>query len=105
MGKIKNWVVFGLLLAIPIFLLVQPANFFDFGAPICPSKIIFKLDCWGCGLTRAVQHFIHFDVESAVYYHRGIWFIFPFLVYFWFKMIQNSGKSIYLFDLKKNKKG
>ena len=32
---------------------------------ICLSKQLAGVGCYGCGLTKAVMHFIHFDFKAA----------------------------------------
>ena len=49
------------LLLIPMVLLVLPADFFDSGRTVCLSVILFNKTCYGCGITRAVDHLIHLE--------------------------------------------
>ncbi len=72
-----------LLLAIPIVLLYLPADFFDGGAPVCPSKRFFDVECLGCGMTRAVMHLIHLDFEMALFYNAGSFIVGPLLGVIW----------------------
>ena len=67
-------------LALPVFLLIMPADYFDHGLVICPSKRFLNLECPGCGLTRAVQHSIHFDFSEAWSLNRGIVLILPLML-------------------------
>ena len=74
-----------LLLAFPIALWLLPSGVFDnTGIEICPSKLFFDFECLGCGMTRAVMHFHHFEIEEAVYYNIGVVVIYPALVFVWF---------------------
>jgi hypothetical protein len=77
--KAVKWVGLAVWLALPVFLLAMPADYFDYGAAVCPSKRFLNLECPGCGMTRAVQHAIHFDWESAWKLNRGIVLIIPAL--------------------------
>ncbi len=74
---------FALLLLTPFVLWVLPATFFDTGTSVCPSKLFFDIECFGCGMTRAVMHMHHLDIEEAVYYNTGVLFIYPALVVIW----------------------
>jgi hypothetical protein len=78
-----NKIGLAIWLALPLFLLLMPADFFDYGRAICPSKSFLNLECPGCGLTRAVQHAIHFQFSEAWGFNRGIVFALPalFLIY------------------------
>jgi hypothetical protein len=67
-------------------LVLLPASFFDTGQSLCLSKLILHQECPGCGITRAVQHTIHFDFEAAWRYNKLVIFVLPILIYFW--MIQ-----------------
>lgn len=80
----------GLLLLTPIVLWLLPADFFDEGPAICPSRVLFDIECLGCGMTRAVMHMHHLDVEMALYYNMGVVVIFPALVVLWSVWVYRS---------------
>ncbi|MDX2283197.1 MAG: DUF2752 domain-containing protein [Bacteroidia bacterium] len=93
-GVQKVWLI--ALLLTPGVLWVLPAAFFDdTGFSVCPSKVFFNLECFGCGMTRAVMHLHHLDLESALYYNPGVAVIYPALVILWgywvWKALQRSG--------------
>lgn len=67
------------MIALPVWLLLSPANYFDAGESICPSKVLFKTGCPGCGMTRATQHMIHFDFDQAWSYNKLSFFLLPVL--------------------------
>ncbi len=75
------WLVF--LLLTPIVLWILPADFFDTGQSICLSKILFNIECLGCGMTRAVMHFHHLEFNEAIFYNTGVVAVFPALVVVW----------------------
>lgn len=84
-SKAKLWlIVLGL---IPLVLLILPANFFDKGQSICISVLLLHRTCPGCGMTRAVQHLIHFDFQTAYMYNKAIVAVFPLMVYLYLKEI------------------
>jgi hypothetical protein len=67
-------------LALPFFLLYQPADYFDRGESLCPSQRFLHVSCPGCGLTRAVQHLLHFDFLGAWSFNKLVVIIFPICV-------------------------
>lgn len=83
----KNKVIAGVLIAVmiltPIILLILPPNYFDDGPTMCPSKRFLDFECPGCGMTRAVMHLIHFDLESALYYNSLSLIVTPVLGAWW----------------------
>ncbi len=72
---------FSLLFLIAILLLVLPASYFDNGQSICISVLLLNKQCYACGMTRAVQHLIHFDFKSAYEYNWLVFIVFPLLSY------------------------
>lgn len=78
-----QWTWLILLLLTPIVLWILPADFFDEGQSICLSKVLFDVECLGCGMTRAVMHMHHLEMEEAIYYNNGVVVIFPALVVIW----------------------
>ena len=71
-----------LLIIIPIVLLIIPANYFDSGNSICISVLFFDRECYACGMTRAIQHLIHFDFSIGYDYNKLSVIVLPFLIIF-----------------------
>jgi hypothetical protein len=65
-----------------------PASFFDQGQVVCLSRLLFDLECWGCGLTRAVQHAIHGEWAVAYEFNRLIVIVGPLLIAVWVKYLR-----------------
>ncbi|MAT53897.1 MAG: hypothetical protein CMN32_05405 [Saprospirales bacterium] len=82
------------LLAVPVVLWLLPRTFFDSGVAICPSKVFFDIECLGCGMTRAVMHLHHLDIDEAVYYNAGVLVVYPALVILWFVWVYRSVKRV-----------
>ena len=82
------------LLLFPIVLWILPETFFDTGIAICPSRVFFDLECLGCGMTRAVMHFHHFNFDEAVYYNTGVLIVYPVLVVLWFVWVFKSVRRL-----------
>ena len=72
-----------ILVALPIVLLVLPKDFFDHGPSLCLSQLLFHIECYGCGMTRACMHLIHLDFEEAFAYNMISLVVFPLLCVIW----------------------
>ncbi len=81
--KALLWLKISALLLIPVALLALPADFFDEGESLCPSKRFFNVECLGCGMTRAIMHLLHLDIEMALYYNPGSLALGPALGVVW----------------------
>ena len=82
------------LLLAPVALLILPADFFDKGQSICLSVLLFDQPCYGCGMTRAIQHLIHFDIESAMHFNKLSLIVAPVLLTLWTKEIYRMIEKI-----------
>jgi len=70
----------GLLILIPIILILLPPSFFDNGDSICISVLFFDKECYGCGMTRAIQHLIHLDFSIGYEYNKLSIIALPLLI-------------------------
>lgn len=82
------------MIMVPLVLLLLPADYFDNGPAMCPSKRFFDIECLGCGMTRAVMHLIHFDLESAIYYNGLSLIVAPVLAAWWCWQIWKTAMSL-----------
>lgn len=76
------------LVIIPIILLLLPANYFDKGQSICLSVLLFEKKCYACGMTRAIQHLIHFDFHEAWNFNKLSFIVLPLLINSYLKEIK-----------------
>lgn len=67
-----------------ITLLILPSTFFDSGQSFCVSVLVFNIHCPGCGMTRAIQHLIHFEFDIAYEYNKLSFIVFPLIIYMYF---------------------
>jgi hypothetical protein len=65
---------------IAIILFALPANYFDSGNAMCLSVLIAKTECYGCGMTRAIQHLIHGELKEAYDFNKLSFIVFPLFV-------------------------
>ena len=94
MNRYLNLVYLILLLLIPIVLIILPANYFDQGQSICVSVLLFDKNCYACGMTRAVQHLIHFDFQQAYAFNKLVFIVLPLLIISYLKTIKKIYKKI-----------
>lgn len=62
----------------------------------CIIKYFFKIDCLGCGYTRALIYAIKFDFKKAFYFHKMFW-SFPVLLLYFFldgKVFKNKAVNL-----------
>jgi hypothetical protein len=91
------WVWLIALLLTPIILWLLPAAFFDNGEVIlCPSRLFLGIECPGCGMTRAVMHFHHWDYEDAIFFNPGSVVIYPALIILWFIWTIKAARQVEL---------
>jgi len=82
------------LFLLPVILLFLPANYFDSGKSLCISKLLFQQECPGCGITRACQHAMHFQYQSAWEFNKLVIIVFPLLIFLWFKEVITTYRKI-----------
>lgn len=79
--KQKGYTVISLLMLLGITLLILPAGYFDQGQSVCLSVLLFDMQCYACGMTRAVQHLIHLDFAAAADYNKLAFIVVPLGVF------------------------
>lgn len=87
----KIYLVFLIVLPLPFFIL--PANYFDTGESLCMSKLLLHRECLGCGITKAIQHAIHFDFTRAWHYNKLVVLVLPVVILLWLNEIKKSLKK------------
>lgn len=81
---------------VSLVLWVLPANFFDdTGIVVCVSRWLLDVECYACGLTRAVQHALHFEFAAAYAFNRLVVVVLPLLVAVWVRDVRNLYRSIW----------
>ena len=81
-------IYFFILVLFPIVLVLLPSDFFDKGDTICLSVFLFDKECYACGMTRAIQHLIHFDFLIAYSYNKLSFLALPILIISYFSEIK-----------------
>ena len=66
--------------AVVLFTLaVTPMDTINAFPTLCPFKRYFGIECFGCGMTRALSAFLHGNIRVAIAYNRGVLFTLPLL--------------------------
>ncbi len=81
-------------LAFPILLYFVPVIWLNKQQSICLFKTFFDIECYGCGITRAILSAIQLDFESAYVYNHLVVVVLPIFIYIWVKMIIDIIKQI-----------
>jgi hypothetical protein len=87
-------VYLSVFLLMPVVLLVLPADFFDEGQSMCVSVLLFDQKCYACGITKAIQHLIHFDFDAAIEYNKLSIIVLPLLIFVWGEEVLRTYKKI-----------
>ena len=66
------------IVVITILYFVDPSEYL--WMPKCPTKLIFGIDCPGCGFQRAIHAFLHGDIIKAINYNPFIVFALPYAI-------------------------
>ena len=90
-----RWLWLIALLLFPIFLWILPSDFFDSSDLIlCPSRLFFGIECFGCGITRAIMHLHHFELEDALFYNLLSVVVYPGLIGIWVSWVYKNLKAL-----------
>jgi hypothetical protein len=79
---------------LPLVLLLLPADFFDQGQSMCLSKLVAGIECYGCGMTRAIMHLIHLDFAAAAGFNKLCFIVFPVLSFLWVQWFVQDYKRL-----------
>jgi hypothetical protein len=72
---------------LPAVLYVIPLENICNGNTICIFKNLFGVECWGCGITRAVFSALHFRFQDAWEYNPLFVVVLPLLVFLWMRAV------------------
>jgi len=72
---------FVIIIFLSIIFFYIPKDYLGDTYPICLFKILFGIDCIGCGTTRAVWSVLHFKFNDAIEYNKLIVITFPLLCF------------------------
>ena len=76
-----------ILVLIPVVLYAIPLENICNGNTICIFTNLFDMECWGCGITRAIFSALHFHLYDAWEYNRLFVVVLPLLMFLWLRTI------------------
>ncbi len=71
------------LLLIPIAGLSVPTEVFERGPEVCLFRLVAGIECWGCGMTRAISAVLHGELRQALTFNWRVAIVFPMLTAVW----------------------
>lgn len=89
-GKIRkylSYIFYFIIMIAPIVLVILPVDHFDKGQTMCLSVLLLDIECYACGMTRAIMHLIHFDFAGAWAFNKLAFLVLPLLFPFWLKSV------------------
>jgi len=57
-----------------------PKDYLGETYPICLFRLLFNINCIGCGTTRAIWSIMHLNFSNAIEYNKLIVITFPLLI-------------------------
>ncbi|MBO5921052.1 MAG: DUF2752 domain-containing protein [Bacteroidaceae bacterium] len=83
-----------LLLIVPVVLYMIPADGINNGETICIYTRIFGVECWGCGITRAIFSVLYLRFAEAWEYNSLVVIVFPLLLFEWLRSVIRLWRQI-----------
>jgi hypothetical protein len=84
----KNITLLFAYIILPIVLFFIPLEWLNKQHSICLIKNIFGVECYGCGITRAIISGVQLDFTKAIDYNKMVIIVLPLLIYEWFKNLK-----------------
>ena len=87
--NIKKRLLLILYFIAPVVLFYIPLDWLNKQHTICLVKNIFGVNCFGCGITRAVISGIQLDFDKSFEYNKMVIIVLPLLIYVWCSKLIN----------------
>ena len=84
----KNIILLFAYIILPIILFFIPLEWLNKKHSICLIKNIFGVECYGCGITRAIISGVQLDFIKAIEYNKMVIIVLPLFIYEWFKNLK-----------------
>jgi hypothetical protein len=83
-GAPLRWAWITALLFLPAAGWSVPTEVLERGPTVCLVRLIAGIECWGCGMTRAISAVLHGELGRALAFNWGVAIVFPLLAAIWF---------------------
>ena len=83
-----------ILVLIPVVLYAIPLENICNGNTICIFTNLFDMECWGCGITRAIFSALHLRFHEAWYYNSLFVVVLPLLLFLWMRAVVLVTRSL-----------
>jgi len=83
-----------MLFSLPFILSILSLDKLEGEHSICLFKNLFGIECYGCGITKAVIASVQLDFVRAFKYNKLIVIVMPLMVYLWAKEIVQCIKTL-----------
>ena len=97
MAKLSKKTKLLIYIFIPIAVYLIPRHAILGGRSICLFDNLLGIECWGCGITRAIWCFMHLEFGLAWQYNKLVIIVFPLLCILYIraaaKDISSSGQT------------
>ena len=90
---IKNRLLLTFYFIVPVVLFFIPLDWLNKQHTICLVKNIFGVNCFGCGITRAVISGIQLDFNKSFEFNKMVVIVLPMLIYVWYTRIKKIIQS------------
>ena len=84
----KNITLLFAYIILPIILFFMPLEWLNKQHSICLIKNIFGVECYGCGITRAIISGVQLDFIKAIEYNKMVIIVLPLFINEWIKNLK-----------------
>ena len=82
-----------LVALLPFAVYLLPERWIMQGHTLCLVHNLFGVECWGCGMTRALYSVAHLDFAAAWEYNHLVVVVAPLMCYIWVKWLMQLSKD------------
>ena len=86
--KSKNIILLSAYMILPFLLYSIRLEWLNKQHTICLIKNIFGVECFGCGITRAIIASVQLDFTKAIEYNTMVIIVLPLFIHEWFKKLK-----------------
>ena len=88
----KRWRAVAVAL-LPLLIYLVPERWIMQGHTLCLVQNLFGVECWGCGMTRALYSVAHLDFAEAWEFNHLVVVVAPLMVYIWIMWLMQLSKD------------